>query len=426
MLQALVITLREGLEAALTVGIILTFLSKSRRTASIPYVWVGVILALGMGVAGTYLFQRFAVNEELFEGVTYLLSALLVLSFVIWLHSKSKNYRAEIEAIAARQTKSGIGEGLGLFLFSFIMVGREGLETMAFLSALTFTTADFLRGVGALAGLLLATGIGFLFFSGSIKISFSRFFTVTTFVLYTFIAQLLLNGFHELGEAGVFKVGPAEMAIVGPLVANSVFFNLGIILIPIFYLIALRRDSQQTEQILTQPGPERRLRLSVERRNKLVANALVLSSMTAFVLLILNYFFIGKPRAIDPPEMVEVKGETINLNTAKMSTSDSKSSSFFGRFGVELDGKIVRMIMVSESPGKFVVAIDACELCGDEGYYMDKDGSLVCLTCDARINKNTLRQGGGCNPVPITFKQTGNSIEVPVAELRKNAYRFKK
>ncbi|HEX2643344.1 MAG TPA: FTR1 family protein, partial [Thermoanaerobaculia bacterium] len=146
MLEALIVTLREGVEAALVVGIIVAFLRREGYERHLGAVWWGIFTATASSLAGAFLLYRWAIHQEVFEGVLYLGSALIVGSMMVWMwrhsHALSGEMKGALGRILAREgSGSRLGSvGVGLFLFTFLMVFREGVETVLFLSALSLTT----------------------------------------------------------------------------------------------------------------------------------------------------------------------------------------------------------------------------------------------------------------------------------------------
>src|SRR5262245_23579153 len=143
MFEALIVTLREGVEAALVVGIIVAFLRREGYERHLGSVWAGIGAAAAASLAGAFTLYRLAVNEEVFEGLLYLGSAVIVGSMMVWMwrhsHALSGEMKGSLSRIVAREGTASIA--VGLFLFTFLMVFREGIETVLFLSALSLTTS---------------------------------------------------------------------------------------------------------------------------------------------------------------------------------------------------------------------------------------------------------------------------------------------
>jgi high-affinity Fe2+/Pb2+ permease len=157
-LEALIITLREGVEAALVVGIIVAFLRREGLDGKLKAVWLGLASAVVASFGGAMLLYRAAVNEEVFEGVLYVVSAGVVLSMAIWMWRHAPSMSGEIKGSLGsivRGERWG-SAGLGIFLFTFLMVVREGIETVLFLSALSLSSGGLMAILGATLGVGLA------------------------------------------------------------------------------------------------------------------------------------------------------------------------------------------------------------------------------------------------------------------------------
>ncbi|MQA30055.1 MAG: iron permease FTR1 [Luteitalea sp.] len=203
MLQGFVITLREGLEAFLIVAISLAYLRRTGRAHLAPAVHWGIAVSLLVsGVAGV-LFQR-AANQALWEGVLAIAAALLVGSLIVhmWRAGKTINRDIErrLEASAIRPAKSAF---VGVFLFTVLMITREGMETVLFINAVLFQVQSVLVFTGAVGGVLAAAAVAWLWSKHGHRVNLSRFFQVTAIFLSIFVIQLLVYGFHELTEANV-------------------------------------------------------------------------------------------------------------------------------------------------------------------------------------------------------------------------------
>lgn len=206
MLAAGLITLREGLEASLIVGIVLGYLKKIGRQDRQGYVWSGVIaavlasllLAFGLQIVGA---QLQGTAEEIFEGATTFL-AVGVLTYMIFL----MRYQARfIKQALERQIQSAVTreENWALFGLSFISVFREGVETALFLTAATFVTTQLEAAWGGILGLAVAVVIGAVVYATTVRLPVQRFFDVTSILLLLFAAGLMAHGVHEFQEAGL-------------------------------------------------------------------------------------------------------------------------------------------------------------------------------------------------------------------------------
>jgi high-affinity iron transporter len=204
MLQAFVITLREGLEAFLIVAISLAYLRKSGRPQLIPAVHWGIGVSVVISVFAAWLFSK-ASNQALWEGVLALVAAVLVASLIVHMWRHAKRLKREIEGhLEHSAMKTGAAAFAGVFLFTLLMISREGMETALLMGTLLFQirAADII--MGAAAGTLCAAGVAWLWSKYGHRVNLSLFFQVTAVFLAVFVLQLLIYGVHELSEANIF------------------------------------------------------------------------------------------------------------------------------------------------------------------------------------------------------------------------------
>jgi high-affinity iron transporter len=221
---AAVITLREGFEASLVVGIVLAFLARVERAEAYRVVWAGAAAAVAVSVVvGAGLF---AVGAELegraeaaFEGAVMLAAAGLLTWMIFWMRRQARSLRPELEAKVEAALAAGSSLALGLVVF--VAVVREGIETALFLIGSVASPAS---AVGGLLGLAGSVALGVLFFKGAARLDLRRFFTVTSVLLLLFAAWLLANGLHELEEASLLPESEpllvaAFVGLAGPALA---------------------------------------------------------------------------------------------------------------------------------------------------------------------------------------------------------------
>jgi len=204
MIQAFVITLREGLEAFLIVAISLAYLKKTGRLALIPAVHWGIAVSVVLSIATGFLLAQ-ASNHALWEGVLGVTAAFLVASLTLHMWRAGKRMKREIEGrLEASSLKIGRAAFLGVFGFTLLMITREGMETALLMTQLIFTVKSTQVIIGAAAGTASAAFIAWLWSRYGYRVNLSRFFQVTAVFLLVFVVQLLIYGFHELTEANIF------------------------------------------------------------------------------------------------------------------------------------------------------------------------------------------------------------------------------
>ena len=129
MLAAFLIALREGVEAALVVGIILVYLSRTGRAHLARFAWYGVAAATALSLAIAIALQQWRISEDGFEGLMYLLAAFFVVTMIVWMNRVARHLKKDIEQkVESYAVRAGRAAGVGIFLFVFLMVVREGVE----------------------------------------------------------------------------------------------------------------------------------------------------------------------------------------------------------------------------------------------------------------------------------------------------------
>ena len=197
MLQAFVITLREGLEAFLIVAISLSYLRQSGRAQLTSAVHWGIAVAVAVSVLGGYLLFH-AANQEWLDGPLAIVAAASVSWMVVHMWRAGRRMKGDIEGHLRTSTaRAGGAAFVGVFLFTLLMVSREGMETALLLMQLRETLH---LAMGALAGVLGAAGVAWLWSRFGHRVNLSLFFQVTAIFLVVFVAQLLIRGVHEMAE----------------------------------------------------------------------------------------------------------------------------------------------------------------------------------------------------------------------------------
>lgn len=412
MLEALILTLREGVEAALVVGIIVAFLRKEERHEQLPAVWAGLGTALAASVAGAWVLSRAAVNQEAFEGVLYLVSAVVVASFVLWMWRHSHAVAGKVRGTLSRilDAPNALLVAGGIFLFTFFMVVREGIETVLFLSAMTLTTSGLMAFFGAALGLLAAVAFGVLFVRGSLRVDLGRFFRITGIALLIFVVQLLFNGYHELSEAGWVPANETTMAVIGPLVRHEFFFFAAVLLLPVL-MLWVPGSGRGAAPETTESAAAARLERASARRLRRARVAAGVLGLVILGLLTIGFTYARPAETLSPATAVEFAADgAIHLPLTSFARGE------LHRFVVQVDGEPVRFIAIrlhdGAGEGAVVTAYDACMLCGDKGYVQD-DSGITCLHCHSVIHPPSIGQEGGCNPIPLTSRLTGGELVIP-------------
>lgn len=206
MVQAFVITLREGLEAFLIVAISLAYLRKTGRTSLVPAVHWGIALALAISVGAGYLLFN-AANQEWLEGPLALAAAASVTWMIVHMWRAGKRMKGDIEGrLQSSSVRGGTAAFLGVLLFTILMVSREGMETALLLMQLRDTLHLF---AGAAAGFAGAAVFAWLWSKFGHRVNLGLFFQVTAIFLFVFVVQLLIYGVHEMSEQNMIPYSEA-------------------------------------------------------------------------------------------------------------------------------------------------------------------------------------------------------------------------
>lgn len=419
MFESFVIMLREGVEAALVVGILLVVLKRTNRRDLEQAVFWGLGMAVAASIGAAMAINALVIDEEAYEGALYWISAAFVVSMMGWMHRRSRTLRADLEqrvqqAMAANSQRNW-KEAWALGAFAFLMVFREGAEAAMFLSAVSLTTDALLSFIGTVLGLALAVVFAVMFVRGSLNVNLRRFFWVTEWVLAIFVVQLLVNGYHEFSEAGILPATQQSMALVGPVVRHNSLFVLAIVAIPLF--IWLSRGPQPSSTSVLLSGAEQRLAFARARREKFYSYGAIATTLVALAAIGVVYAREAMPKKAPPPELVTAEGGWVNLPFASLEDGQ------LHRLGFLSGNKLVRFLAMKTTDGRIRTALDACEICGPFGY-LQEGKNLVCLNCAAEINPLTLEVGGGCNPRPLPSEVTASTVRVAMSELEKAAPLF--
>jgi high-affinity iron transporter len=206
MIAALLITLREGLEAALIVGVVLGVLRKLGRMDRSKPVWIGVAVAIAASIVSGLALNALGVafegrGEEIFEGAAMLLAAGVLTWMIFWMQRQGRNVQADLESDVHQAVS--VGSAWALFSLAFVAVLREGIETVLFLTAAAFSATPAETLIGGALGLGIAVVLGWLMFAAGRRLDVRAFFRVTSVLLILFAAGLLAHGVHELQEAAL-------------------------------------------------------------------------------------------------------------------------------------------------------------------------------------------------------------------------------
>jgi high-affinity iron transporter len=410
LLSAFLIALREGVEAALVVGIVLVYLNRTDRSNLVRWVWGGVTAAVASSLAVAIALERWKVSEDGFEGLLLLLAAVFVVTMIIWMNRVARHLKTEIEKrVEKHAAKSEFSAGLGLATFVFLMVVREGAELALILRAVELSTEGLAVWIGTILGLAVAVAVGVFFFQGTLKISLGRFFSATSTILIIVAVQLALTGVHELSEAMWLPSSRVEMAYVGPIVRNEFFF-FTVILGAAALLVLREWMAARGRAMENVPDAAERRRMEWERRKQRRWAFASAFTCTAVILILAAEFAYTRVTAQTEAKSIQADNGEVRIPISEISDANLHI------YSVDSSGTSLRFLVIRKPNGNWGTALDACLICGTAGYRQD-GSNVVCRNCASAIYIPTIGEAGGCNPVGVPSRLDNGALVIDVAPL---------
>src|ERR1700690_2011908 len=411
MLSALLLALREGVEAALVVGIVLVYLNRTGRRALTGYVWGGVILAVLASFAAALLLDRWKVSEDGFEGLLMLVASALVVSMIVWMNRVArqlkKHIEERVEEYAKKSTRAG-GWAIGFFVF--MMVVREGAELILILRAVELSSAGVQVWIGTAVGIAIAVAVGLFFFQGTLRIPLHRFFKATSAILMVVAFQLALTGIHELSEAMWIPSSRTEMSTIGPIVRNEVFFF--VVILGAAALVVLREwfsAKKPRSEEAANPAERRKLQWEFRRRR---AWSFAAATLCIVVVLTLTAEFVYARAVNAPVQATALVAQNAQVRIPLAQLMDSSLHYYTS----EVNQADIRFLVIHKSGGDYAAALDACQICGQVGYRQEGQ-NVICRNCGAAIYIPSIGQSGGCNPIAVKSRVENGEVVVDLSAL---------
>lgn len=412
MLSAFLIALREGVEAALVVGIILVYLSRTGRAALSKFVWYAVAAATALSLGIAIALERWRISQDGFEGLLLLMASLFVITMIVWMNRVARHLKKDIEQkIESYAVKAGNAAGWGIFLFVFLMVVREGAELALILRAVELSSEGLQTWIGTIAGIAAAVAVGLFFFKGTLRVPLHRFFAVTSAILILVAFQLALTGLHELSEARWIPSSKTEMALIGPIVRNELFFF--VFIFGAAALLILRewqsaRHSAAAKE--TANDAEKRLLESQNRNQRRWMVAAAIASLAVILVLTADFIYTSANSAPPHARAVTAAGDSVRIPISEVQDGN------LHLFTIDVDGQSLRFLIIKK-PNGFGTALDACRICGAEGYHQDGQ-NVICRHCGSAIYVPSIGEQGGCNPIGIPAHVDGADLVMNISSLR--------
>jgi len=412
LLSAFLIALREGVEASLVVGIILVYLSRTGRSHLARFAWYGVAAAVALSLGVAIALERWQISEDGFEGVLLLVAAAFVITMIVWMNRVARHLKKEIEQkVEAYAAKAGKAAGWGIFLFVFLMVVREGAELALILRAVELSTEGLQTWIGTLAGIAAAVAVGLFFFKGTLRIPLQRFFATTSVILMLVVFQLALTGLHELSEAQWLPSSKSEMAFIGPIVKNELFFFIFIFGAAALLVFREWQSATHATAVTRAAGDaEKRLLEAQNRRQRRWMVAAASACLVVILVLTADFIYARANSARPTVTQVTAQAREIRIPISEVQDGDMHL------FATDIGNGVTARFMIIKKPEGWGTALDACRICGAEGYGQDGQ-NVICRHCGSAIYVPTIGQAGGCNPIGVPSHIDGASLVLDISAL---------
>jgi high-affinity iron transporter len=372
-------------------------------------------------LGGAIALERWRISEDGFEGVMYLVAAAFVITMIVWMNRVARHLKKDIEnKIEAYAARAGGAAGWGVFLFVFLMVLREGVELALILRAVELSTEGLQVWVGTLAGIAAAVAVGLFFFKGTLRVPLHRFFAATSVILTLVAFQLLLTGLHELSEAQWLPSSRTEMAVIGPIVRNELFFF--VFIFGAAALLVLREWQSAAHAGAARQAAndaEKRLIQAQNRRQRSWMIAAASACLVVILMLTADFIYARAGAAAPTIARLEARGDEVRVPVGQV--QDGAMHLFAADLG---GGQTVRFLIIKKPDG-WGTALDACRICGAEGYRQDGQ-NVVCRHCGSAIYVPTIGQAGGCNPIGVPSHVDGGDLVLNISALNQATHEIPK
>jgi uncharacterized membrane protein len=357
-----------------------------------------------LSLAVALALERWQISQDGFEGVLLLVASFFVVTMIIWMNRVARHLKKDIEQkIEAYAARAGQAAGWGIFLFVFLMVVREGAELALILRAVELSSAGLQTWIGTILGIASAVAVGLFFFKGTLRVPLHRFFAVTSVILMLVAFQLALTGLHELSESRWLPSSKHEMAIIGPIVNNEFFFFVfifGAVAMLVFREWQTVRHSQAAKVAANEA--EKRLVVAQNRRQRRWMAAAAVASLAVILVLTADFVYARANSAPPSARAVVASGNEIRVPLSEVLDGN------LHLYTANIAGQTLRFLVIKK-PNGWGTALDACRICGAEGYRQDGQ-NVICRHCGSAIYVPTIGEAGGCNPIGVPSHVDGDEL----------------
>jgi high-affinity iron transporter len=410
-LSAFLLALREGVEASLVVGIILVYLSRTGRGHLARFAWYGVAAAAALSLGVAIALERFRISEDGFEGLMLLVASVFVITMIVWMNRVARHLKKEIEQkVEVYAARAGSAAGWGVLLFVFLMVLREGAELALILRAVELSSEGLQTWIGTIAGIGAAVAVGLFFFKGTLRVPLHRFFAVTSAILMLVAFQLALTGLHELSEARWLPSSKQEMALIGPIVRNELFFFMFIFGAAALLLLREWQSASHAKAAKEAAGEaEKRLLESQNRRQRRWMIAAAGGCLVVILVLTADFIYARANSALPSARTVTAVGNEVRIPLTEVQDGSVHL------YTINAGNQSLRFLIIKK-PNGYGTALDACRICGAEGYRQDGQ-NVICRHCGSAIYVPSVGDQGGCNPIGVPSHIDGGDLVLDVSAL---------
>jgi uncharacterized membrane protein len=374
-----------------------------------------VAAAAALSLAVAIALERWRISQDGFEGLMLLVAAVFVITMIVWMNRVARHLKKEIEQkVETYAARAGRAAGLGIFLFVFLMVLREGAELALILRAVELSSEGLQTWLGTILGIAVAVAVGFFFFKGTLRIPLHRFFAATSVILMLVAFQLGLTGLHELSEAQWLPSSKSEMAIIGPIVRNELFFF--VFIFGAAMLLVLREwlvVSHAKAADESAGEAEKRLLESQNRRQRRWMVAAAAACLAVILVLTADFIYVRANSAPPSARPVTAVGNQVRIPLIEIADSS------LHLFTVNAGGQSLRFLIIKK-PNGYGTALDACRICGAEGYRQDGQ-NVICRHCGSAIYVPSIGDQGGCNPIGVSSHVDGGDLVLDLTSLTQAA-----
>jgi len=253
---------------------------------------------------------------------------------------------------------------------------------------------------------------------GTIRINLRPFFQMTTAILMVVVVQLTISGLHELSESNILPSSTTEMKLIGPIVKNEVFFLVTMLALAAAMILFEWRKRRAPKTDGLSGAALRKVRWQA-RRERLWMTASCVASCVFILLITAEFIQAREATALSAAQPVTFDNGAVRIPVA------SVSDGILHRFVIDDQGVHIRFIVIQKPDHSLAVALDACAICGTQGFYQ-RGSEVICKNCASDIVISTIGTPGGCNPIPLKSHIEGDTLVIDESALDGGVSTFSK